>query len=124
MMSELSYGKRKGKGKFRERMRHTRGLRVLEGWESVHNHLPLNGLLGNKKAMYYMMREYCLRTQKSLGEIVPLTFHIKRGLGDEQFKEFMGRFNQNRASKRPNFWIMKPGEFSNRGQGISCTSRA
>jgi hypothetical protein len=22
----------------------------------VHNHLPLNGLLGNKKAMFYMLR--------------------------------------------------------------------
>jgi hypothetical protein len=23
----------------------------------------------------------------------------------------------------PNYWIIKPGEFSNRGQGISCTNK-
>lgn len=52
----------------------------------VHNHLPLNGLLGNKKAMYYMMKEYCKIADKKLFEIVPLTYHIKKGLMDEQFK--------------------------------------
>lgn len=55
-------------------------------YEVIHNHLPLNGLLGNKKAMFYMMKEYCKITKKKLSEIVPLTFHIKKGLMDEQFK--------------------------------------
>jgi hypothetical protein len=30
----------------------------------IHNHLPLNGLLGNKKAMFYMLREYCRLTDR------------------------------------------------------------
>lgn len=75
----------------------------------MHNHLPLNGVLGNKKAMYYILKEYCRRSKKELFEVVPLTFHIRKGLADEQFKEFMVRFNHNKASKRPNYWIMKPG---------------
>ena len=28
-----------------------------------------------------------------------------------------------KKTKKPNVWIMKPGEFSNRGQGISCSSK-
>ena len=36
----------------------------------------------------------------------------------------MDHFNANRTQKRPNYWVVKPGEFSNRGQGISCTDRA
>jgi hypothetical protein len=70
------------------------------------------------------MKEYCRLNKKNLFDIVPLTFHIKKGLMDEQFKHFMEKFNENKAGKKPNYWIMKPGEFSNRGQGISCTSKA
>ena len=90
----------------------------------MQNHLPFNGLLGNKKAMFYLMKEYCRLTKKNFFEVVPLTFHIKKGLMDDQFRSFMARFNENRAHKKPNHWIMKPGEFSNRGQGITCTSKA
>jgi hypothetical protein len=49
----------------------------------IHNHLPFNGILGNKKAMFYILKEYCDATQKNLNNIVPLTFHIKHGLKDE-----------------------------------------
>ena len=28
----------------------------------------------------------------------------------------------NKEGKKLNYWIMKPGEFSNRGQGITCTN--
>ena len=74
--------------------------------------------------MFYLMKEYCRLTKKNLFEVVPLTFHIKKGLMDDQFRSFMARFNDNRTHKRPNHWIMKPGEFSNRGQGITCTSKS
>jgi len=36
----------------------------------------------------------------------------------------MAKYNLNKTNKTPNFWIVKPGEFSNRGQGISCTNKA
>lgn len=54
---------------------------------------------------------------------MPLTYHIKKGLVDEQYKLFMNKFIQNRLLGQSNYWIIKPGEFSNRGQGISCSSK-
>jgi tubulin polyglutamylase TTLL1 len=80
-------------------------------------------LLGNKKALFYMLREYYRLTERDIFSVVPLTFHIRRGFQDEEFKTFSARFVQQRVIGAPNYWIIKPGEFSNRGQGISCTNR-
>jgi hypothetical protein len=54
----------------------------------IQNHLPFNGILGNKKAMFYILREYCNLTGRNLFNTVPLTFHIKHGLKDEEYKKF------------------------------------
>ena len=35
----------------------------------------------------------------------------------------MNKYSENKNKKKPNNWIIKPGQFSNRGQGISCTSK-
>jgi tubulin--tyrosine ligase len=48
----------------------------------MHNHLPFNGILGNKKAMFYILKEYCETIKMNLFDIVPLTFHIKQGMKD------------------------------------------
>lgn len=48
----------------------------------VHNHLPVNGILGNKKAMFYILREYMQLIGGQVFDIVPLTFHIKAGIKD------------------------------------------
>lgn len=48
----------------------------------VHNHLPFNGLLGNKKAMFYSLREYYRLTDRDVFATVPLTFHIQNGTKD------------------------------------------
>ena len=90
----------------------------------VHNHLRLNGLLGNKKALFYMLQEFCRLTGRALDSVVPRTYHVKTGLGDPQYKQFLLHYNEKRAGKKPNYWIVKPGEFSNRGQGISCTDKS
>jgi hypothetical protein len=50
--------------------------------------LPFNGILGNKKAMFYILKEYCGLTGRDLFSTVPLTFHIKQGLKDEEYKKF------------------------------------
>jgi hypothetical protein len=55
----------------------------------IQNHLPFNGILGNKKAMYYILKQYCELTAKNIFDIVPLTYHIKNGLKDDQFKSFL-----------------------------------
>ena len=54
----------------------------------IQNHLPFNGILGNKKAMFYILREYCILAGRDLFNTVPLTFHIKQGLKDEEYKKF------------------------------------
>jgi hypothetical protein len=42
----------------------------------------MSGLLGNKKAMFYMLREYYKLKNVDIFQTVPLTFHIKKGLQD------------------------------------------
>ena len=89
----------------------------------MHNHLPSNGLLGNKKGMFYCMREYYKLTSRNIWDILPLTFHITKGLLDPEFKQFQHYYQDRKKNKYQNCWIMKPGEFSNRGNGISCSNK-
>lgn len=70
---------------------------------------------------------------------MPLTFHIKNGLKDPQYKRFVHYYKKraayikqqekdcdseedelrSRKRKLRNIWIVKPGELSNRGNGIT-----
>ena len=47
---------------------------------------------------------------------LPVTFHIKTGLDDPEWLKFQQYFENNKDKQ--NIWIIKPGENSNRGQGI------
>lgn len=57
---------------------------------------------------------------------LPLTFHIKNGLEDDEYLKFLQYFYAlNKAAKNDencinkfNAWIVKPGENTNRGNGI------
>ena len=60
----------------------------INGEDRVHNHLPSNGLLGNKKGMFYCMREYFKLIGRNVWEVLPLTFHVK-GILDNEFKQFI-----------------------------------
>jgi hypothetical protein len=57
-----------------------------------------------------------------------LTFHIKEGIDDRQFKEFVGVFTDPKkcpflnATTGYHMWIVKPGENTNRGYGITVTN--
>lgn len=44
--------------------------------------MPGNGLLGNKKAMFYCLREYYRLINEDVFSVVPLTFIINHGLLD------------------------------------------
>jgi hypothetical protein len=59
----------------------------------VHNHLPENGLLGNKKALFYCLREYCGLVGENVFDIVPLTFIINQGLLDPEYNRLAAYFN-------------------------------
>ena len=96
--------------------------------------------MGNKKALFYNLNQYYELINKDVFEIIPLTFHIKKGTVDPEFIKFTKEFKQldmlksqqNRKNKEKgktknkeksakkirNLWIVKPGENSNRGNGI------
>ena len=53
-------------------------------------------------------------------DYMPITFHIKEGLADKEFKHFEEKYNQlNLEEEVKNVWIVKPGENTNRGCGIT-----
>ena len=56
-------------------------------------------------------------------DIVPLTFIVSHGLLDPEYNKVAAYYNEKKQSKKPNFWIVKPGQFSNRGNGIECTNK-
>jgi len=51
---------------------------------------------------------------------LPVTFHIQHGLNDPEFNSFVSYYSKYELEnpKRKNIWIIKPGESSNRGNGI------
>lgn len=90
----------------------------------IHNHLEQNYYIGNKKALFYNMRAYYNKMQMNIFDALPLTFHIVKGVDDPEYKLFFNYYSQLEENKRRgederNIWIVKPGEYSNRGHGIS-----
>ena len=52
----------------------------------VHNHLQYNYLIGNKKALFYNLKDYYSFSGKNVYNIIPLTFHIgERGTESDAF---------------------------------------
>lgn len=104
----------------------------------LYNKLEDNFHLSNKKAMFLNIRLYYEAMGKDCFNAVPLTFHVKEGLEDPDFHRFKQYYfkeeeeikkqkalkqedegQQVPQSVRRNIWIVKPGENTNRGQGIT-----
>lgn len=83
---------------------------------SIHNHFEGNFNLGNKKALYHNLRNLFDSLKKSIFDIIPMTFHLRKGLEDSEYQGFLDYFKENKG-----LWIIKPGENSNRGKGIEIT---
>lgn len=71
------------------------------------------------------MREYYSARGEQVFDYLPLTFHIKNGLEDDQYLHFLQHYyaiaKENKVGKGQyphNAWIVKPGENTNRGNGI------
>lgn len=72
------------------------------------------------------MSEYYGKLNQNVFDFLPLTFHIKNGLEDDEYLKFLQHFYvHNKAAKNDpdcinkfNAWIVKPGENTNRGNGI------
>ena len=93
----------------------------------LYNRIEWNYNLTNKKTLFFNMKSY----YESLGEdpfnILPLTFHVKGGSEDPEFQNFKKHFDEQKEiweknNLSNNVWIIKPGENSNRGGGISVSN--
>ena len=69
---------------------------------------------------YYQNAQDCV-----VFDVLPVTFHLKDGFQDANFSKFEYYYKQchlkNRDAKE-NVWVIKPGENSNRGNGIKVES--
>ena len=79
--------------------------------------------MSNKKALYYNMRTYFECLGENPFNYIPLTYHIQEGSSDPQFDLFNRKFddlmNESKKNRLQNIWIVKPGENTNRGNGIT-----
>jgi tubulin---tyrosine ligase len=94
--------------------------------KKLYNRLEENNNLTSKKLLFLNMKLY----YESLGcnpfDYLPMTFHIKKGEKDEEFLKFKQHFLEQEqkvesGEELSNVWIIKPGEMSNRGCGISVS---
>ena len=74
--------------------------------------------LSNKKAFFMNMKFFYEAVGKNPFDALPVTFHIKSGLDDPEFQRFTQFFGE---AQDKNIWIIKPGENTNRGVGISVS---
>lgn len=101
---------------------------MKDKFQKVYNRLEFNQHLNNKKALFINMRNYynyCC--EGDVFNTLPLTFHIKDGVSDPNWREFTKYYNDLKAicakdPERKNVWVIKPGENSNRGVGIKVES--
>ena len=79
----------------------------------VQNHLECNYYLGNKKALFYSMKNYYQLNHKNIFDFLPITFHICKGVDDPEYEKFLKLFYEFDEKKKKkemlNIWIMKPG---------------
>lgn len=66
----------------------------------MHNHLENNFYLGNKKALFHNLKEYCELSGESLYEYIPLTFHIKKGIKDVEYKKFVNFYQKRKNAMK------------------------
>ena len=74
--------------------------------------------------MFLNMRFYYEAMGKDVFNALPVTFHIKTGLDDPEFERLKTYYSQEeedckRQKGKKNIWIVKPGENTNRGNGIT-----
>lgn len=82
------------------------------------NHLPQQQQLSNKKSLFQNLYTYYLSKEKDPFEHIPVTFHLASSTSDPEFLKFV-KYAENTENKKKGLWIIKPGEFTNRGNGIT-----
>lgn len=109
---------RKAEKTFKCRKGLLKGFNTLEVGQ-VPNHIEHSRMIGNKKALFYTMRQYYGLLNKDYTKYLPLTFHIVSGLEDTEYSSLTRLYNERKRNGEQNVWIVKPGELSNRGNGIT-----
>ena len=82
----------------------------------IYSHLEFSFNLGDKKYLFNNLKEYFENINDDVFNYIPLTFHIKEGIKDEEYQKFIELFE-----KEKSIWIIKPGENTNKGKGITIT---
>lgn len=89
------------------------------------NKLEFNHCLTNKKGLFNTMKSYYEALGLNVFDKLPVTFNVT-GEKDPQYQDFLRTYKMFEGQKTADFqniWIVKPGEFSNRGNGITvCQS--
>lgn len=95
----------------------------------VYNRIERNYELCSKKRLFSNMVNYYKSINKDPFEYIPLTFHITHGARDPNFLAFKNKFREisekiqeTNDKYLKNCWLVKPGEGTNRGTGISVCS--
>ncbi|OMJ71384.1 hypothetical protein SteCoe_30394 [Stentor coeruleus] len=96
----------------------------------VYNRIDRNRELSSKKRLFKNLKSFYTSKGDDVFKYIPLTFHIKRGSRDPAFSEFKEAFlriqdkiDNDNDIYLTNAWLVKPGELTNRGIGISvCTT--
>ena len=71
------------------------------------------------------MSNYYSNNGEDVFNYLPMTFHICQGLEDDRYLKFLNHYYSIAKNADPepndkfNAWIVKPGENTNRGQGIT-----
>ena len=78
----------------------------------AHNRLPNNFHICNKKSLFKNLKDFYGEKNIDVFSKIPLTFHVEQGLSDPAMAIFIDQFKEN------SMWIIKPGECTNRGNGI------
>lgn len=60
----------------------------------AHSHIDKNYHLGNKKALFYNIKNYCLSKNLDPFDYIPLTFHIQDGVNDQEYKNFQNYYQK------------------------------
>lgn len=84
---------------------------------NLFNHIKGMKHIGRKQLMTIHIYDYCQKTGIKLDSIIPKTFLIKTKTSDSDIQTCIEQIKQDSEGfSIP--WIVKPGEFSNRGKGI------
>ena len=73
--------------------------------------------MDSKEALFHNMTKYYTGIGRDVFSVLPETYHITTGVLDHEFEIFTENYVSGET------WIIKPGENSNRGNGITvCNS--